>query len=101
MVALIGGTSSRSEIAGAVDARRPLDRRRAVDAAENGTAHVTPAGDEGREAAGLAARDEQVDVVGARHDGDARVELALVPDREIAVVDSTVPVLERESAEPV
>ena len=49
----------------------------------------------------VAARDEQVDVVGARHDRDPRVGLAPVPDRQVAVVDLAVAVLERELAEPV
>ena len=39
-----------------------------------GAGHMAPAGDEGREAAGLAAYHEQMDVVGARHDRDAGIE---------------------------
>src|SRR5262245_49491334 len=97
----IGDASSGSELAGPVDADRSLDRRRAVDAAKDGAAHVAPAGDEGGEASSLAARDEQVDLVGTGHDGDPRVELALVPDRQVAVVDPAVPVLEGERAEAV
>src|SRR5574341_768792 len=90
-----------SEVAGTVDAARAGLRRPAAafDFAQHGRAHVAPARDEGREAPGLAADDEQVDVLRARHDRDVRVELALVPDREAAVVDLAVAVVEGELAE--
>src|SRR5512146_323863 len=62
-----------SEIARAVDADGRAVAAGAVDAAQHWRGHVAPAGDEGGEAAGGAADDEQVDVVGARHDRDVRV----------------------------
>ena len=62
-----------SQIARAVDA----DRRRALPLRPSmlrstGDGHMAPAGDKGREPAGGAADHEQVDVVRARHDRDAR-----------------------------
>ena len=46
-----------------------------------------------------AADDEQVDVVRARHDGNAAVRVALVPFRQVAVVDPAVAVVPGDSAE--
>src|SRR5919197_208256 len=70
----------------AVRAQRAARRVPSVERSQHGRAHVAPARDEGREAAGVPARDEEVDVVGARDDGDAGIEVAPVPDRQGAVV---------------
>src|SRR5215469_17862559 len=80
-----------SQIARAVDADR-AGGAAAFDAAEHRCGHVAPAGDEGGETAGGAADHKEVDVVGAGHDRDARFQLALVPARQVAVVDPAVAV---------
>src|SRR5216683_4023878 len=91
--------SGSLEVAGSVDA----DRRRAgadlidgFDAAQHRGGHVAPAGDEGGKPAGLAADHEEVDVVGARHDRNPRPRLALVPFRQVAIVDLSVALIEGE-----
>src|SRR5690349_5863792 len=86
----------RSEIAGAVDTDRGFRPTGGFDAAQYRRRHVAPAGDERGKPAGLAADHKEVDVVGARHDRDPRVGLALVPFRQIAVVDLAVALFEAD-----
>src|SRR5438874_13101084 len=89
---------SNSQIARAVDADGRAIAAASFDAAQDRRRHVAPARDKGRETSGRAADDKQVDVVGARHDRDARLQFALVPARQVAVVDPAVTVVEGELA---
>src|SRR5688500_239902 len=68
---------------GAVDASRRAGASFS-DLTQDRRGHVAPPRDEGREASRLAADHEEVDVLRARHDRDARLRVALVPDRQVA-----------------
>src|ERR1700716_3614449 len=92
---------SNSQIAGAVDADGRAVAAASFDAAQDRRRHVAPARDKGRETSGRAADHEQMDVIGARHDRDARLQFALVPARQVAVVDPAVTVVEGEPAEQI
>src|SRR5262249_21761947 len=67
-----------------------------IDRLEDRRAHVTPARNEGREAAGLSAHDEEMDIVDRRHDRDAAVGIPLQPLRQVAVVHLAVTVIARD-----
>src|SRR6202011_5984655 len=99
---ILASFESASDVAGAVDADRRLASAIALDGfdiAQYRRGHMTPAGDEGGETAGPAADDKEVDVVGARHDRNARPRLALVPFRQVAIVDLAVAFAEGELGE--
>src|SRR3954468_4210703 len=71
----------------------------AIDGLEDRRAHVTPAGNEGREASGMSTHDEEVDVVGRGYDRDAAVGVPLQPLRKVAVVHLAVTVIARDCLE--
>src|SRR6516225_9897292 len=89
-----------SQIARSVNAGRTR-RPAAFYAPQHRRRHVPPTWNEGREPAGGAADDEKMDVIRARHNRNAGVEVALVPARQIAVVNLAVAVLEGELAKQI
>src|SRR5436305_12288038 len=92
---------SNSQIAGAVDADGRAVAAASFDAAQDRRRHVAPARDKGRETPGRAADDKEMDVVGARHDRDTRLQFALVPARQVAAVDAAVAMVEAQLAEQI
>src|SRR3974390_1673117 len=89
-----------SQITRSVNADRTR-RPAAFYAAQHRRRHVPPAGNKGREPPGGAADYEEMDVIRARHNRNAGVEVALVPARQIAVIDLAVAVLKGKLAEQV
>src|SRR5437763_16851606 len=92
---------SDSRITGAVDADRRAVARAVLDMAQHRRRHVAPSWDEGGKPPRRAADDKQVNVIGARHDRDARIQFALVPARQVAVVDAAVAVVESQLSEQI